>query len=84
MVGIIKKLIKSYFIPNLIKINKTEARVILKTNELRSFNFSDFQLLNIMKVLAGATTLYLFQKFYFANEMKAFFHASVLYSQQGR
>ena len=55
-----------------------ELSVIKKANDFVSFKFGDVQLLDIMKFLGGATTLYFFLKAYKASEMKNTFHISGL------
>ena len=65
-------LIKSYLILYLINEKENEPADFNKTNDVVSFRFGDFQLLDIMKFLVGATTLDPFLKAYNASEMKAF------------
>ena len=66
-------LIKSYWIPYLIRDKEQETSVIKKANDFISFKFGDVQFLDIMKFLGGATTLYSFFKAYKASETKGFF-----------
>ena len=61
---------KPYLIPYLINEKEIEPSVIKKVNDFVSFKFGDVQLLDIMKILGGATTLDSFLKAYKASEMK--------------
>ena len=63
-------LIKSYFLHFLVNKRNIEPTVIKKTNQIISFNFGDFQLLNIMNFLGGATSLDSF--FHKTSETKGF------------
>ena len=66
-------LIKFYLIFYLIRDKELETSVITKANDFISFKFGDVQFLDIMKILAGATTLDSFLKAYKARETKGFF-----------
>ena len=50
-----------------------EPTVIKKANQFVSFNFGDVQLLDIMNLLGGATSLDSFLKAYKTSETKDFF-----------
>ena len=50
-----------------------EPTVIKKANQFVSFKFSDVQLLDIMNLLGGATSLDSFLKAYKTSETKGFF-----------
>ena len=50
-----------------------EPSVIKKTKQIVSFNFVDVQLLDIMNILGGATSLNSFLKAYKTSEPKKFF-----------
>ena len=50
-------LIKSYLLPILVTERDIEPNVIKKTNQFISFNFDDNQLLDIMNLFGGATSL---------------------------
>ena len=66
-------LIKSYLLPILINERNLEPTVIKKANQFVSFKFGDVQLLDIMNVLGGATSLDSFLKAYKTSETKGFF-----------
>ena len=66
-------LIKSYLLPILINERDIEPTVIKKTNQFISFKFGDFQLLDTMNCLGGATSLDSFLKAYKTSETKGFF-----------
>ena len=66
-------LIKSYLIPILVKERGIEPTVIKKANQFISFKFGDFQLLDIVNFLGGATSLDSFLKAYKTSETKRFF-----------
>ena len=66
-------LIESYLIPYLINKKAIEPSVIKKANDFVSFNFGDFQFLDIMDFLGRATTLSSFLKAFKASEMKTYF-----------
>ena len=66
-------LMKSYSLPNLVNERNIELSVIKKANQFISFKFGDFQLLDIMKVHGGATSLDSFLKAYKISETKGFF-----------
>ena len=53
--------------PYLINKKEIEPSVINKANDFVSFKLGDVQLLDIMKFLGGATTLYYFLKAYKAS-----------------
>ena len=66
-------LIKCYLLPILVKERNIEPTVIKKTNQFITFKFGDFQLLDIMKILGGATSVDSFLKAYKNSETKGFF-----------
>ena len=66
-------LIKSYLLPILVNERDIELTVIKKANQIVSFKFGDFQLLDIMNFLDGATSLDSFLKAYKTKETKDFF-----------
>ena len=66
-------LIKSFLLPILIKEKNMEPTVIKKANQFVSLKFDDFQLLDIMSFLGGATSLDSFPKAYKTAETKGFF-----------
>ena len=66
-------LIKSYLLPILVKEPDTETTVIKKANQFVSSKFGDFQLLDIMNFLGGATSLDSFFKAYKTKETTGFF-----------
>ena len=66
-------LIKSYLLPFLINERNMEPTVIKKANEFVSFKFGNVQLLDIMNILGGATSLDSFPKAYKTTETKRFF-----------
>ena len=66
-------LIKPYLLPFPVNERNIEPTVIKKANQLVSFKFGDFQLLDIMNFLEGATSLDCFLKAYKTSETKGFF-----------
>ena len=66
-------LIKCYLLPILINERILEPTVVRKANQFVSFKFGDVQLLDVMKFLAGATSLDSFLKTYKTSETKGFF-----------
>ena len=66
-------LIKSYLLPILINERNMEPTVIKKANQFVSFKIGDVQLLDIMNILGGATSLDSFLKAYKTAETKGFF-----------
>ena len=66
-------LIKSYLLAILVYERGIEPTVIKKANQLVSFKFGDIQLLDIMNVLGGATSLDSSLKAYKTKETKGFF-----------
>ena len=66
-------LIKSYLLPMLVNERNIEPAVVKKANQFISFRFGDFQLLDIMIFLGGATSLDSFLKVYRTSETKRFF-----------
>ena len=66
-------LIKSYLLTILENDRGIEPTVIKKANRLVSFKFGDFQLLDIMNFLGGATSLDTFPKAYKTKEAKGLF-----------
>ena len=66
-------LIKWYLVPILVKERDIEPTVIKKANQFVSFKFEDIQLLDIMNILGGATSLDSFLKTYKSKEIKGFF-----------
>ena len=64
---------KSYLLPILVNERDIEPTVIKKKNQFISFKFGDFQLLDIMNFLGGATSLDSFLKAYKTSETKGFF-----------
>ena len=66
-------LIKSYLLPILINERNMEPTVIEKAHQFVSFKFGDFQLLDIMNFLGGATSLDSILKAYKTAEIKGFF-----------
>ena len=65
-------LIKSYLLPILINEEDIEPTVIKKANQFISIKFGDFQLLDLMNFLGGATSLNSFVKAYKTSETKGF------------
>ena len=65
--------IKSFLLPILVNERDIEPTVIKKANQFISFNFGDVQLLDIIKILAGAISLDSFLKAYKTSETKRFF-----------
>ena len=66
-------LIKSYWLPILVNEGNIEPTVIKKANQFISFKVGDFQLLDVMNFIAGATSLDSFLKAYKTSETKGFF-----------
>ena len=66
-------LIKSYLLPILINERNMEPTVIKKANQFVSFKFGDVQLLDIMNLFGGGTSLDSFLKAYKTSETKGFF-----------
>ena len=66
-------LIKSYLIHYLINGKDIVTSIIKKVDHCALFKFGDILLLNIMKLLGGATTLDFFIKTYKASELKGYF-----------
>ena len=66
-------LIKSYLIRILVNERNIEPSVLKKANQFISFKFGDIQLLDIMNLLGGATSLDSFLKAYKISETKGFF-----------
>ena len=66
-------LIKPYLLPILINERNMEPIVIKKAKQFVSFKFGDVQLLDILNLLGGATTLDWFLKSYETAETKGFF-----------
>ena len=66
-------LIKSYLLPIFVNERHIEPTVIKKANQFISLNFGDIQLLDIMNILGGATSLKSFLKAYKTSETKRFF-----------
>ena len=66
-------IIKFYSLPILVNKRDIEATVIKKANQFIAFKFGDFQLLDIMNFLGGATSLDSFLKAYKTSETKRFF-----------
>ena len=66
-------LIKSFLLPILVNERDIEPTVINERNQFISFKFADFQLLDIMNFLGGATSLNSFLKAYKTSETKGFF-----------
>ena len=65
-------LIKSYLLPILVNERGIEPTVIKKANQFISFNFGNYQLLDIMNFLGGATSLDSFLKAYKTSKTKGF------------
>ena len=65
-------LIKSYLLPILVNERDTVPTVIKKANQFISFEFGDFQLLDIRNFLGGATSLDSFLKAYKTSETRKF------------
>ena len=66
-------LIKSYLLPILINERNIDPTVIKKANQFVSFKIGDVQLLDIMNILGGATSIDSFLKAYKTTEAKGFF-----------
>ena len=66
-------LIKSYLLPILINEWNMEPTVTKKANQFVTFKFGDYQLLDIMNFLGGATSLDSFLKAYKTEETKGSF-----------
>ena len=62
--------IKSYLLPILVNEEEIEPTVIKKANQFISFKFGVIQLLDIMNILGGATSLDSFLKAYRTSEKK--------------
>ena len=67
------KLIKSYLLSILINERNMEPTVIKKAKQFVFLNFGDAQLLDVMNILGGATSLDSFLKAYRTSETKVFF-----------
>ena len=65
-------LIKSYLLPILVNERDIEHNVIKKANQFASFKFGDYQLLDIMNFLGGATSLDSFLKANRTSETNGF------------
>ena len=66
-------LIKSYLLPILVNERGIEPTFLKKANQFVSFKFGDIQLLDIMNILCGVTSLESFLKAYKIKEAKDFF-----------
>ena len=66
-------LIKSYLLPILVKERDIEPTVIKKANQFILFKFGDIQVLDILNLLGGATSLDSHLKAYKTSETKGFF-----------
>ena len=66
-------LIKSFLLPILVNEQDIQPTVIRKANQFISFNFCDYQLLDINNFLGGATSLDSYLKAYRTLETKRFF-----------
>ena len=66
------KMIKSYLFPILVNEQQIEPAVIKKSNKFVFFKLGDVQLLDIMNILGGATSLDSFLKAYNTEETKGF------------
>ena len=66
-------LIKSYLLPILVFERNIECTVIKKANQVIPFKFGEIQLLDIMNLLGGATSLDSFLKAYKTSQTKGFF-----------
>ena len=66
-------LMKSYSLPILVNEPNNEPTVVKKANQFISFKFGDIQLLDIMNILGGATSLDSFLKAYKTSEIKGVF-----------
>ena len=66
-------LIKSYLVPILVNERDIEPTVVKKANQFVFSKFGDIQLVDIMKLLGGATNLGSFLKAYKTKETKGFF-----------
>ena len=66
-------LIKSYLLPILVNERDIEPTVIKKTKLFISFKFGDIELLDMMNVLGGATSLDSFLKAYKTSKAKGLF-----------
>ena len=67
-------LIKLYLLPFLVNERQIEPTVIKKANQFVSIKCDDVQLLDIMNVFGGATSLDSFLKAYKTEETKGSFH----------
>ena len=65
-------LIKSYLLPILVNERQIEPAVIKKSDKFVYFKFGDVQLVDIMNILGGATSLDSFLKDYKTEETKGF------------
>ena len=65
-------LIKSYLLPILVNEQQIEPAVFKKSNKFVSFKFGDVQLLDIMNILGGATSLDRSSKITKQRRLKAF------------
>ena len=65
-------LIKSNLLPIFVNERDIEPTVIKNANQFNSFNFGDFQLLDLLNFLGGATSLDSFLKAYKTSETKRF------------
>ena len=65
-------LIKSYLLPILVNERDIEPTVIKNANQFISFNFRNYELLDIMDFLGAATSLDTFLKAYRTSETKGF------------
>ena len=75
-------LIKTYLLPILVNEQDVEPTVIKKANQFVSFKFGDIQLLDIMNLLSGATSLDSLLKAYKTKETKGFFPTNGLIVQR--
>ena len=66
-------LIKSYLLPVLVNERNIEPTVIEKVNQFISVEFGDIQLLDILNILGGATSLDSFLQAYKTSETERFF-----------
>ena len=64
---------KSFLLPILVNERDMESTVIKNANQFITFKFGDFQLLDIMSYIGGATSLDSFLKAYKLSETKGFF-----------
>ena len=73
---------KSYLLPILVNKRDIEPTVIKKKNQFIPFKFGDFQLLDIMNSLGGATSLDSLLKAYKISETKRFSPTNGLITQR--